>query len=66
MGSFKSLWWYKIARLAFGHGGRITAVANDNNTERVLLHVGNHNSYDTYRKKSYRIAVAAFNGSNEK
>jgi hypothetical protein len=56
----------KMARLAFGNGGRIVAVVNDNNTERVLLHVGNHNSYDTYRKKSHKIIVATFNDSNEK
>ncbi|CAF1390980.1 unnamed protein product [Adineta ricciae] len=57
-----------MARLAFGPGGagRIAAAANDNNTERVLLHAGNHNSYETYRRKAHRGVIATFNSSDEK
>ncbi len=47
----------EMARLAFGNGDRIAAVVNDNNTERVLLHVGNHNGYDTYRKKRIKLLL---------
>ncbi|CAF3923635.1 unnamed protein product, partial [Rotaria magnacalcarata] len=44
-----------LATLGFGKKtkGRIATVPNDDNTHRVIAHVGNHNSYETYRKKTH-------------
>ncbi|CAF1264313.1 unnamed protein product [Didymodactylos carnosus] len=58
----------RLAQLSFGNRGegRIAAVPNNNNTERVLVHVGSHNSYETYRGRAHQGIIAAFNGSEER
>lgn len=58
----------KMVRLGYGKKGtgRMIAAADEKNTVRVILHIGNHNSYMIYRNKAHAGVVAIYNGSDEK